>query len=381
MLQIFKYSLKQLLRNRGEFFWVLIFPILLGSMFKVAFSNLTSQENYQAIPVAIVNEEGSMSEDFMAVANQLNEEGDDRFLKVTYCDKKQAMSLLEKQKVDGIIYAGDSISLTVSSDMSNAALNQSILQTFIEEFQMNYQAVMDTLKEHPDRLPTVLGIMQEDASYNKEVSYSRNNVDTYDQYFYNLIAMVCMYCGMVGCYIAINNQGNLSDLGARKNISPVHKMKTLAGELTANVILRFFCVLISFAYIVLILKIDLTARLPFAILSMFAGCLTGTTFGFFIGSISNLSEHMKGAIFMSITMTCSFLSGLMVGSMRILVETYCPIINRINPCALITDTFYSLAIYDSLERYTRNVITLFILSILFAIGGFLLTRRKKYANL
>ena len=90
---------------------------------------------------------------------------------------------------------------------------------------------------------------------------------------------------------------------------------------------------------------------------------------------------MKGAIFMSITMTCSFLSGLMVGSMRILVETYCPIINRINPCALITDTFYSLAIYDSLERYTRNVITLFILSILFAIGGFLLTRRKKYANL
>ena len=46
MLQIFKYSLKQLLRNRGEFFWVLIFPILLGSMFKVAFSNLTSQENY-----------------------------------------------------------------------------------------------------------------------------------------------------------------------------------------------------------------------------------------------------------------------------------------------------------------------------------------------
>lgn len=380
MFQIFQYSLKQLIRNRAEVFWIIFFPIILGTMFKIAFSNLSADENFQTIPVAIINEEGNMSDAFVTIADELSK-GDEPFLKVLYCDEDEALRLLKNQKIDGIIYAGDTISLTVSSDMGNAALNQSILQTFVEEYQMNYQAISEIAMTKPEKLPEVLGIMEESTSYNKNVSYSRGNTDTYDQYFYNLIAMVCMYTGIAGCYIAIHNQANLSALGARKNISPTHKMKQITGELIANILLRFLCVLISFAYIVLVLKIDLTTRLPFAILSIFVGCMTGMTFGFFLGAIGNLSENLKIGILMSVTMVGSFLSGLMIGGMRILVETFCPIINKINPSALITDTFYSLAIYDTLDRYARNIITLIILSIFFTIGGFLMTRRKKYANI
>lgn len=380
MFQIFQYSLKQLIRNRAEVFWIIFFPIILGTMFKIAFSNLSADENFQTIPVAIINEEGNMSDAFVTIADELSK-GDEPFLKVLYCDEDEALRLLKNQKIDGIIYAGDTISLTVSSDMGNAALNQSILQTFVEEYQMNYQAISEIAMTKPEKLPEVLGIMEESTSYNKNVSYSRGNTDTYDQYFYNLIAMVCMYTGIAGCYIAIHNQANLSALGARKNISPTHKMKQITGELIANILLRFLCVLISFAYIVLVLKIDLTTRLPFAILSIFVGCMTGMTFGFFLGAIGNLSENLKIGIIMSVTMVGSFLSGLMIGGMRILVETFCPIINKINPSALITDTFYSLAIYDTLDRYARNIITLIILSIFFTIGGFLMTRRKKYANI
>lgn len=381
MIQVFKYCWKVLLHEKSEFFWILVFPILLGSMFKVAFSNITSEENYQAIPVAIVSDGGDMANDFKTVADELNKDDDDRFLKVTYCDKQKALDLLEKQKVDGIIYANDTISLTVSSDMSSAQLNQSILQTFVEEFQMNYNAITDTAKNHPQNLSKVLTVLNKDTSYNKEVSYSKNNTDTYDQYFYNLLAMVCMYSGTAGCYIAIRNQGNLSYLGARRNISPTHKMKTIIGELMANVLFHFISIMISFAYIVLILNIDLTTKLPFAILSIFMGCLTGVSFGFFIGAIGNISEDMKIGIVISVTMLGCFLSGLMAGNMRIIVETYCPIINRINPCALIADSFYSLAIYDTLDRYTRNISSLLVLCVLFCVGGFLMTRRKKYANL
>lgn len=381
MLQIFQYTLKKLLHNRADLFWTLFFPIILASMFKLAFRNITSDETFHAIPVAIVNEEGSMSENFMSVAKELGADGDDQFLDVTYCDKKQAMSLLKKQKVDGIIYAGDTVSLTVSSDMTNAALNQSILQTFLEEFQMNYQSIAEIASTHPEKLPKALNVLQESGNYNKEVSYSKNNRDTYDQYFYNLLAMVSMYSGTAGLYICIYNQGNLSALGARKNVAPTHKMKLLLGEMSANILIRFLCLLTSFAFIVLVLKIDLTTRLPFAILAMFMGCVAGSSLGFFLGSIGNLSEGIKVAILMSVTMIGSFLSGLMVGSMRVLVESFCPIINKINPCALITDMFYSLAIYDTLDRYLQNLITLLIISVILSIGGFLMTRRKKYANI
>lgn len=381
MLQIFQYTFKKLLHNRADLFWTLLFPILLASMFKVAFRNITSDETLHVIPVAVVNEEGSMSESFMTVAKELGNDGDDQFLEVTYCDEKQAMSLLKKQKVDGIIYAGDTISLTVSSDMNNSSLNQSILETFIEEFQMNYQSITEIAATHPENLQAALSITQESGNYNKDVSYSNNNRDPYDQYFYNLLAMVCMYSGTSGLYICIYNQGNLSSLGARKNVAPTHKMKLLISELSANVLIRFLCLLTSFAFIVLVLKIDLTARLPFAILAIFTGCVAGASLGFFLGSIGNLSEGIKVAILMSVTMIGSFLSGLMVGSMRVLVESFCPIINKINPCALITDMFYSLAIYDTLDRYLQNLITLIILSAILSIGGFLMTRRKKYANI
>lgn len=212
MLQIFKYNLKQLLHNRSELFWVILFPIILGSLFKAAFSNITAGEKFQAIPVAIVNEQGSMSDGFMETVKELDKDDKDRFLKAVYCDKKQALSLLKKEKVDGIIQVDDNISLTVSSDMSSAKLNQSILSAFIEEYQMNYQAIVKIVKTHPEKLSEAMDILQESASYNQEISYGKN-VDTYDQYFYNLLAMVSMYCGTAGCLIAIQNQGNMSAIG------------------------------------------------------------------------------------------------------------------------------------------------------------------------
>lgn len=50
MLQIFKYNLKQLLHNRSELFWVILFPIILGSLFKAAFSNITAVKNFRQFP-------------------------------------------------------------------------------------------------------------------------------------------------------------------------------------------------------------------------------------------------------------------------------------------------------------------------------------------
>ena len=57
----------------------------------------------------------------------------------------------------------------------------------------------------------------------------------------------------------------------------------------------------------------------------------------------------------AVTMTFCFLSGLMVGDMRMNIENSCPIINKINPAALITDSFYALEIYDTYDRFLTNI--------------------------
>ena len=41
----FKYSLKILLKNKSLIFWTFAFPILLGTLFNMAFSNIEKSEN------------------------------------------------------------------------------------------------------------------------------------------------------------------------------------------------------------------------------------------------------------------------------------------------------------------------------------------------
>ncbi len=376
MLQIMKYHFRILLRNREQMFWILLFPILLGIMFKVAFSNISSSEIQKPVSIAVVEENNSDALKSIKTFLEKTELKDGVALFIpTYCTEEKAVSLLKDQTVDGILYTNDSasdtvtLSLTVSSSSSDTVrMNQSILQAFVKQYNSSVSAIADTAKNHPENLEALLQSLSEQVTYTKEVSLNKHNTDTYTQYFYNLMAMACLFTSLSGLYVSLNNQGNLSAIGARRNVSPVHKM-------------QFICNLVSFAFIVLVLKIDLTYHLSLAILTVFVGCLTGTAMGFFVGAIGAFSEGTKQGILVSGSLLLCFLSGLMVGNMWIIVENTCPVINRISPAALISRAFYTLGIQDNLNQYYQCILTLIGISALFCLGGFLLTRRKKYASI
>lgn len=382
MLQTIKYSFLRLLRNKNEFFWILLFPIILGIFFKMGFSGLNESDKFSAIPVAIVNENTQNFSLFQKVADSLDKNSNESMLDITYTSNDKAKSLLKKQKIVGILTVSDTVKLTISANMQNDTINQSILSSFVKQYNTSQKAFSTIAEKHPEKLPDAIKMMNKDSSYNKKVSLTdRENSDTFTQYFYNLLAMACLFTATAGMRISIHNQGNLSLLGARRCISPMHKLKSIIGELIAYVLFNFACNFVAYAFIVLVLKIDLTAHLPLEILTLFIATLTGISLGFFIGSFGSASEHIKESICWIITMSFCFMSGLMVGNMKLIIETFCPILNRINPAVLISDSFYSLSVYNTYDRYTKNIITLTIMIIVFTLGGFLLTRRKKYASL
>ena len=80
-------------------------------------------------------------------------------------------------------------------------------------------------------------------------------------------------------------------------------------------------------------------------------------------------------------MTFCFLGGLMVGNMKDIIERTIPFINRINPAALIADSFYSLSIYDNLNRYMLNTGILVIMTVVLALLSFCLVRRERYDSI
>ena len=381
MVNIIITTWKRLLRDKANTFWILCFPIILGTLFNVAFSNMAASEDMSAINVAVICEDDLYGEALKQSIETISE-GKDAMLNAIFCDDKKATELLEKKDVVGIIHSGKTAKLSISANMSTESINQSILQAFINEYNMYQDSIAKIMINHPENIENVLSNFESISDFNNEVTISRKpDADPFSQYFYNLLAMACLYTSMGGVLVATHNQANLSDLGMRKCLSPTHKLKSIVSELIATSTYEFALNFIGFIYVAYVLKVDIASRLPLAILTTFIGCLTGVSLGFFIGSFGQKSQDFKQGMIFVVTMPLCFLSGLMMGNMKIIIQNNCPILNKINPATIITDSFYSLAIYESYDRFIFDIISLLIFVIIFIMAGFLMTRRKKYASL
>ena len=94
-----------------------------------------------------------------------------------------------------------------------------------------------------------------------------------------------------------------------------------------------------------------------------------------------IRDRIKIGILLGISMTCSFLAGLMNNTMKNIVEQHAPLINRINPAALISDAFYCINVYDDRSRYITNLIILSIMCVILIIASFCLVRRERYDSI
>lgn len=377
----FKYALLRLMRNKANLFWILVFPIVLGCFFKIAFSNITASESFHTIPVAVVEGDNADATAFHTMIEQLSGDSEDAMLSATFCDDKKARTLLEKGKVDGIFYTTDTVELAVNSDLSDASINQSILQSLLTQYYLNRDLIVQILTTNPGNIESLVDSIGQSVDTRKEVSLIRNNTDTYDQYFYNLIAMACLYTAMGGINLAINNSANLSSLAARKTIAPAKRAALIGTELLAIILFESLLNMVSFLFIVTVLGIHMTTHLGLAMLTILISTTFSITFGMFLGCVGPKSEGGKTGLMFAVVMPLCFLSGLMMGTMRMVVEKYAPFVNRINPAALISDSFYALNNYDTLTRYTGNILTLLLMTALFLIISILVTRRKTYASL
>lgn len=377
----FKYALLRLMRNKANLFWILVFPIVLGCFFKIAFSNITASESFHTIPVAVVEGDNADATAFHTMIEQLSGDSEDAMLSATFCDDKKARTLLEKGKVDGIFYTTDTVELAVNSDLSDASINQSILQSLLTQYYLNRDLIVQILTTNLGNIESLVDSIGQSVDTRKEVSLTRNNTDTYDQYFYNLIAMACLYTAMGGINLAINNSANLSSLAARKTIAPAKRAALIGTELLAIILFESLLNMVSFLFIVTVLGVHMTTHLGLALLTILISTTFSITFGMFLGCVGPKSEGGKTGLMFAVVMPLCFLSGLMMGTMRMVVEKYAPFVNRINPAALISDSFYALNNYDTLTRYTGNILTLLLMTVLFLIISILVTRRKTYASL
>lgn len=376
---VFFYRLKCLIRDRGLVFWTLLFPIILGGFFYMAFMNLGQEEAFDPIDVAVV---AGGQEQYDAPFRSVMEEaskGEDRLFNLKMAsDREQADRWLRDDQIAGYYTSGETIRLTVKE----SGINQSIMKTFADQYRTSTEAATHIAEMNPkslaDGLVEDIGKRQ---NYVKETAGGGAAPNEVLLYFYSLIAMACMYGSFWGLKEVTDIQANLSDWAARVNMAPVHKLKAFLAGSSAALIILFTEMLILLAYLHYGLHVDFGNRTGFVIMTALIGSVLGLAFGAFISALAKWGEGIKIAILIVTTMVGSFLSGMMSPDIKYLIGEHVPILAWLNPVNLLTDAFYALYYYDSLYRYMLNVVAMLTFIILFCTGTYLIVRRRKYASL
>lgn len=380
MKNLFIARMKCLLRDRSTLFWTLLFPLLLSTLFFVAFGHLHSDQDivFDPIPVAVVDNEAYAGDTLLQeTLSAVSLPQDNALLDMRLASAQQAHTLLEEGAVSGVITPGDTPTLAVRQ----SGLTQSVLKAFLDQYVGIKATVTHLAALDPAAAQQALADADFGRNYLRETSFSDASPDTILNYFYALLAMVCLNGSFWGLRNATDIQADLSSIGARRNLAPTHKLKGMLADEAAALLIHYTIILITLAYLAFVLKISLGTHLWPLLSLCLVGCFMGVAFGTFVGSVLKIRESIKTGLLIAITLFLCFLAGLMFADMKNIVAQYAPALQYINPAALLSDGFYSLYMFGAGPRFIVNIALLLGYGALFGIGSYLAVRRNRYASI
>lgn len=356
------YNLKITFKNKELIFWTFAFPVILGTLFYAAFSNIKTAEDYEPIKIAVVkNEDNRIYPIYTQILKSLSE-GENRVFDTSYYDSKdEATTKVHDDEVSGaVIFENENDYPELLVEKSS--IDQTIVQNVMTEIEQTMVAGKQF--DNPEIKNT----------YHTDYEFTMIE-------YYSLLAMACLYGGMIATKALDKNLANMTASGKRVAIASVSKVKIVLGVLFTSYITQLVGLAILFSYMTLILRIDFGANLPYIILFTMIGALMGLALGTFVSAVFKTKEDNKDGILTGFTMIGCFFAGMMGPQMKYLIDSSVPILNKLNPSAIITDGYYALSTYGPNERFFFDIISLLIFSAVLSMVSIMILRRQKYDNL
>ena len=387
-----KYTIKTLFKNKILIFWTFAFPIILGIFFNMAFSNIEKDEKLKVFDIAVVND--SQFENQKIYQEALKElsadDSENKLFNIKYVKKEKADSLLDDSDIEGyIIFKNEEPQVVVKKN----GTYQTLIRFVVTEIGQNKAIIEDLTKKtveneiakgstsfDPEKIAKDILEKINNGQVNMK-NISASNLSYMQIEFYTLIAMTCMYCGMLGLSAINNCLANMSSKGKRISVSPNKKSIIVLSSAIGSYLVSMVGIAILILFLRFVLKVDFGDNTPLVILLSAVGDLAGISMGVLIASVFRVSEGAKTGITIAITMFLSVLSGMMGVTLKYVIDKNVPVINLINPNNLITDGFYSLYYYDTLDRYLRDVTYLLVFVVICLTISFISLRREKYDSI
>lgn len=376
-----KYSLKSLIKNKGLLFWTFLFPLLMATLFNMAFGNWVESEKFESIDIAIIK--NSYYED-NEVAKRVFESissGEDRVFNITYVSDDVALKLLKDDKITGYIkyYDGGS-DITVKSNGVSATIIKSVVDE-IDTYNVMFNDLVEkelTSSFDIDKAVTeAIKKFENIQVKTKDVSVKKIDIAVIE--YYSLLSMTCLYGGFIALTCISNSLASISSRGKRVEVAPTKKSVIILSSLLSSFIVQMIGALLLLAYLKLI-GVNLYANALGLMVVTVLGVLAGIALGLLISVVNNKNEGVKFGIVIAVSMACSVLAGLTGVSLKYVVDSNFPIINKINPAAMITDGLYALY-YEDISRFNYNMISLIIFVVVLVLISVVSLRRKKYDSI
>ena len=386
-----KYTIKVLFKNKILIFWTFAFPIILGIFFNMAFSNIEKDEALQIFDIAVVeNDELKTQKIYKETLEKLSNNDESKIFNLKYVNEDEANKLLDDDMIKGyVIFKDDQPQVVIKEN----GTYQTLIKFIITEIKQNKLIIENlskkTIEKNIDEGNYLINteeivndILNKIENQKIDLKNIANSNLSYMQIeYYTLIAMACMYGGMIGLTTINNCIANMSSKGKRVSISPNKKSIIVLSSVIGAYIVSFIGILILIAFLKLILKVDFGDNMVYVLSLSAIGDLAGIALGVLISSTLKVSEGAKISITIAITMFLSVLSGMMGVTLKYMIDKNIPIINLVNPNNLITDGFYSLYYYNTLSRYLRDVKYLLVFIVICLVISLISLRREKYDSI
>ncbi len=340
---------KHIIRDKNFIFWQVAFPIILVSLFYMAFSGLIHPDSVE-IDIAVAGDNS-----YLPIYRMIS------VLNVKTLDSEAAKQAIENQDISAYIDAENHILVGRNGTTSTIV-----------------SAIVDQIEQI-----NALNIDYRTINFSRDFIKNNKSTDTDNAMyipFYVAIAMNAIYAAYIMLEVVLYYTANLSAVGQRLEMAPFKKLKLFGFACLMAIVINVTINLVTLAYIKLVLRLAIFNNLPLSILMIVVLNIFGVTLGLLI-STTRFDYVFKTVMVTISSLLMAFLSGMMVQPIRTLILRKAPIIAKINPVSSATTALFRLDSFgDTIGYYPTIGLIIMLAALLFAIA-IVIMRRRNYVNL
>lgn len=411
-----RYNMQIIIRNKEGLLWGLLFPLVYGLVYMFAFQGINNQvTNFEAVPVAVVYEGtadqqveakelmgnistvGSIEDKEVVESEEITsgdvEATDYPLLAINTENKDDAQDYLSEGIVSQVIYVDydedDQMEFSFEvAPSATGAIESSIVYSVLQYFASSTNAFTllyneAAATENPASTIEQIDLRLGEIDDNQEfivANTDNQNVSAWSNFYYVALAYVCIFYMSTGINLVLDNEANFSTTALRETVSSTNKyIRYLA--LTITWIIPAVLVIYLLLGIYWLNDVPLGDEYPRIFALMTLGPITGILMGSALAATFKKNADIVLAVSIIVPLTLGMLSGMMAYDVKVWIVNNVPIINKLNPVALINDAFYYLNNYPTYAQFNQNMLILLGIAIFCLFVTLIGIRRTDYENL